>query len=215
MHIELADSYYFSGIIDSAFIYYEKAKTYAIQEKDEPFLAYVQLCMGSAYSNIGGFSEASQSLKEAYLKFLKEKDTFALIHTKYLLSTIYSKNDFLEDAADERKEGIRLASLVNDTGKLSSFYSDAAKDNRKKGLERERISNLKKAILFAKNSEFKTNLKIGKMSKLAIAYAQNDSVIKAQEILTTIKQHPEELNKSNRVYSVSYTHLTLPTIYSV
>ena len=211
LHIELADSYFFSGNIDSAFIYYDKAKTYAIEKDDEEFLAYVNLCMGSVYSSIGAFSEGSQGLKDAYQTFLKVKDTFGLIHSKYLLANIYSKNDFLKEAKIERQEGIRIALLVEDNGKLSSFYSDAAKDFKKMGLEKERIAHLKTALYYSEISEFDVGLRIGKLTSLSIAYSQNDSLQKAKEIITRIKNSPEWLNKSN---SVSYLNAVQHLVFS-
>ena len=200
LHIELADSYFFSGDVDSAFIYYEKAKNYGIDEQDKAFLAYVKLCMGSAYSRSGAFSESSLNLQEAYTAFQQLKDTFAVVHSKSLLASLYSNNDFLNEAKAERDEAIQLAILVKDYGKLASLYKSAAQDDKKKGLEKSRIANLKKAFEYAEKSEFKIANRLGHLSSLVIAYSENDSIQKAEEIIATIKKYPEELNKRNRVY---------------
>ncbi len=202
VYLELADSYYFSGKRDSSFIYYDKSLEYSAIAKDDFVQGLAKLYVGGAYGQRGDFSKGSKSLQEASRIFIKLKDTSNLISAKNSLAILYSQNGFFEEAAKERNEGMLLSEKIKNYGKLASFSYNIAIDNKKQGLEKKRIKHLKDALTYSKKSEFETFYKIPFTSALAIAYSENDSILKAEEVLKQLEIDPNNTSDRNRIYYV-------------
>ncbi len=202
VYLELADSYYFSGNIDSAFIYYDKTLEYSAIAKDDFVQGLAKLYIGGAYGQRGDFSEGSKSLQEASKIFIKLKDTSNLISAKNSLSILYSQNNFFKEAEIERNEGMLLSKKIGNYGKLASFSYNTAIDVKKQGLEKERIKHLKDALMYSKKSQFETFYKIPFTSALSIAYSENDSILKAEQVLKQLEIDPNNLSDRNRIYYV-------------
>jgi signal transduction histidine kinase len=180
LYIIVADSYYYTDDIDRSFTFYELAKTYAIKAKDKGLLGYANLYIGYNESELGQFSKASGSLKEASRLFAKIKDTFNILGAKIALSVLYSKNAFYEEAEKERDEAIVIAEKSNNYISLRNLYFNAAEDYR-------RIKDPVSQITYLKKSQIENNkisnqliIKSKILAGLVKAYAENDSLSLAE-----------------------------------
>lgn len=187
LYINVADSYYYTGDIDKSFTFYELAKSYAIKAKNDRLLGYANLYIGYNESDLGQFSKASVSLKEASKQFVKIKDTFNILGAKIALSVLYSKNAFYEEAKKEREEAIIIAKKNNNNISLRNLYFNAAEDYR-------RIKDPKSQINYLKKSQIENN-KISNeilskpviLASLVKAYAENDSLSLAEAHFKTLE----------------------------
>ncbi|SDH25446.1 ATP-binding protein [Winogradskyella thalassocola] len=193
IYIDAGDSFYFAKEVDTAMSYYKKAKAHAEKAGNERVKAFAVLYQGYAYMDEGEFVKASQHLQEASKTFIAVKDTFNIIASKNMLSILYSTNGFINEAKKERAETIALAELSKNYGLLTSLYSNAAADNNKQGLQKERIKNLHKAVAVSEKSNNLEYFKPLLLQSLVIAYAENDSIIKAKSYLNTVRQDTKNM----------------------
>ncbi|QTE22999.1 tetratricopeptide repeat-containing sensor histidine kinase [Polaribacter cellanae] len=201
LYIDSGDSYYFLKQVDSAISRYNKAKEFAKKAADERIMGFALLYKGYAYSDEGNFVKASQTLQKALKIFYKVKDTFNIIASKNTLAILYSSNEFLEEAKQERSEAIFLAEKMKSYGQLISMFVNEANDNKKEGLEKKRIHNLYKALEASKKSKYINYYNPILLNALVIAYAENDSIKKAKKYVKEL-----EKNKQNTegIYEADY-----------
>lgn len=180
LYLNVADSYYYTGDLDSSFTFYELAKTYAIKAKNKRLLGYANLYIGYNESDLGQFSKASISLKEASKIFIKIKDTFNILGAKIALSVLYSKNAFYEEAKNERDEAIAIAKKSNNNVSLRSLYFNAAEDYKKIKDTISQLIYLKKSQI--ENNKISNNLgfKPVILAALVKAYVENGSLSLAE-----------------------------------
>lgn len=208
LHLNVADSYYYTGAIDKSFQHYNIAKNYASKANDRKLHAYAVMYIGYNESEIGKFAEASQHLKEAAQIFTKLKDTTNILGAKNALAILYSRNGFYTEAADERNESIKLIGKTERYIALTNLYYNAAEDNKKTKNYRQQLIHIKAA--YAANA--KTNnaflMRPRILTQLIDAYCKNDSIGRAEayfEDLNTIylkdetEKHKEELVKAKQV----------------
>jgi len=187
LYINVADSYYYTGDIDKSFAFYELAKSYAIKAKNDRLLGYANLYIGYNESDLGQFSKASISLKEASKQFVKIKDTFNILGAKIALSVLYSKNAFYEEAKKERDEAIVIAEKSNSNISLRNLFFNAAEDYRRVKDPRSQINYLKKSQI--ENNKISNEI-ISKpviLASLVKAYAENDSLSLAEAHFKTLE----------------------------
>lgn len=208
MYLNAADSYYYTGDIDTSFEYYAIAKDYAVKANNEKLHAYAVMYTGYNESELGNFAEASKSLKEASSIFLKLKDTTNILGAKNALAILYSRNAFFEEAEKERNESILMIGDSDRHGALTNLYFNAAEDNKKTRDFKKQLENIK-ASFFA--NEKKSNSFLGKpriLSQLIHAYCENDSIQQAEnyfEDLNAIylkektEKLKEEITKAKRI----------------
>jgi signal transduction histidine kinase len=198
-YLEGGDSYYFIDNHETSIKYYELAEENARKGGHRRFEGLAKMYKGQTMSFMGNFSEASIVLQEAARIFQDRKDTFNIISARNSLSILYSQNGFLDEAKAERDEAIILAEKKKSYGHLSSFYYNAATDQRKQGNDSLRIVNLKKALdagRISKNPDFYNTVMV---STLAVAYAQTDSLQLAERYLEDFKAIPNvDIDKRNR-----------------
>ena len=206
IYIEHGFSHFISGNIDSSFYYYNTTAKYAQEAQDDYLLADAKVCLGEAYAKQGDFTEASQNLQEAAIAFRALKDTSKLIYVKKNITLLYVQSGFFGEAEKEIKESIQLSELIKDYIRVAVFNFFAAVEADRKGDQTERIRLLKIATTNSDKSKYDLFNKFRFLSALSIAYAENDSISKAKEVLNLIDQKQElmspELNLRNRIYYV-------------
>jgi signal transduction histidine kinase len=180
MYLNAADSYYYTGDLESSFEYYALTKTYAAKAKDQQLLGWATMYTGYNESEIGKFAEASQSLKEAVKIFTTLKDTTNILGAKNALAVLYSRNGFYEEAEKERKECIALIGNANRYRTLTNLYYNAAEDYKRKGDFKAELVNVKAAFLA--NSKTKNAFLVAPkiLAQLVTAYCKNDSISSAE-----------------------------------
>ncbi|WP_159021299.1 sensor histidine kinase [Formosa sp. L2A11] len=200
IYIDAGDSYYFVKEVDTAMSYYSKAKDYATKAGNDHVKAFAILYQGYTYTDEGDFAKASQHIQEASKIFQKVKDTFNIITSRNALSTLYSANGFLKEAELERKEAIELAKLSKNYKVLIPIYLNYAIDNKKQGLQKERLINIHKAVVASEKSDHHDYFRPILLHALVIAYAENDSLDKARSYYKTLKadkRNTEGIYESN------------------
>ncbi|MDW5288784.1 sensor histidine kinase [Formosa sp. PL04] len=200
IYIDAGDSYYFVKEVDTAMSYYSKAKDYATKAGNDHVKAFAILYQGYTYTDEGDFAKASQHIQEASKIFQKVKDTFNIITSRNALSILYSANGFLKEAELERKEAIELGELSKNYGVLISIYANSATDNKKQGLQKERLINIHKAVAASEKSDHLDYFRPILLHTLIIAYAENDSLDKARSYYKTLKadkKNTEGIYESN------------------
>ncbi|WP_067148584.1 ATP-binding protein [Pseudotamlana agarivorans] len=191
LFIDSGDSYYFIKEKDSALLQYDKAIEYAKKANNERLLATAKLYQGYAYTDEGDFVNASKTLQEVSKIFIKLKDTSKIVSVKNSLSILYSYNGFSKEGQQERREAISLAEKANDHASLTTFYFNQAFDNKKEGLEKERLKNLHKSLTAVKKTNRFNYFKPIIFTALASAYAENDSIKKAKWYLKKVEEDKE------------------------
>jgi tetratricopeptide (TPR) repeat protein len=187
MYLNMADSYYYTGNIDKSFEYYALTKTYALKAKDKHLYGAATMYTGYNQSEIGKFSEASQSLKEAAVIFTKLKDTTNILGAKTELAILYSRNGFYEEAKKERNECIALIGNTNRYRTLSNQYFNAARGNETTGDYKKQLINIKASFVANNktNNTFLVEPEI--LMGLISAYCNNDSISKAETYFEDLK----------------------------
>ncbi|TXE16145.1 sensor histidine kinase [Psychroserpens burtonensis] len=210
MYLNAADSYYYTGDIDTSFEYYTITKDYAEKANDEYLYAYAVMYTGYNESEIGKFAEASQSLKEAAAIFVKLKDTTNILGAKNGLAVLYSRNAFYEEAEKERNESILMIGKTDRYTALTNLYFNAAEDHKKIGDFKQQLLNIKAAFLANSktNNAFLAEPII--LTQLVNAYCKNDSILQAEKYFEDlnalfVKDESEDLKeqivKAKRVLS--------------
>jgi hypothetical protein len=181
MYLNAADSYYYTGDIDTSFEYYDITKDYAKKAKDKQLLGWATMYIGYNESELGEFSKASQSLKEASQIFIKLKDTTNILGAKNALAILYSRNAFYEEADKERNESILLIGKTDRYTALTNLYFNAAEDYKRTGDFKQQLLNIKEAFLANSktNNAFLAEPRI--LAQLVNAYCNNDSIPQAEK----------------------------------
>lgn len=204
VYIEHGFSHFISGNIDSSFYYYHKTKNLAQEANDTYTLADAKVCLGEAYSKQGDFSKASQNLQEAAITFRKLKDTSKLIYVQKNITLLYRQSGFFKEAEKAIFEGLELSKSINSYRRIAVFSLFAAEEFERKGLQKERIAYLNDAIAYSYKSKYDLFNRFRFLSALSIAYSENDSIAKAQEILNKLEKEQElmsqEFNLRNKIY---------------
>lgn len=201
LYIDSGDSYYFIKQADTAMHHYELAKQYAEKAGDERVKGFAILYKGYTYTDEGDFTKASQTLQEALKIFINVKDTFNIIAAKNSLSILYSSNDFFKEAQEERTEAIALAEKAKNYSQLIPLYINAANDLKKQGLEQERLSSLRKALIASNKSNHSNYYNPIMWCRLSSAYAENDSLKKAKYYLKTVEKDKQN---TEGIYEIHY-----------
>lgn len=224
MYLNTADSYYYTGSIDKSFEYYDIAKDYALKAKNQKLYAYAVMYTGYNESELGKFTEASKSLKEAAVIFTKIKDTGNILGAKNALAVLYSRNAFYTEAKQERDESILLIGDSSRNRALSNLYFNAAEDNKRIGDFKNQLVNIKASFLANNktNNAFLVKPKI--LAHLIYAYCKNDSITKAEEYFKDLnnlylkdknEDLREEIIKSKRILSFTKGNYTEALKYSI
>jgi signal transduction histidine kinase len=181
MYLNAADSYYYTGDIDTSFEYYALTKSYAKKAKDEQLLGWATMYIGFNESEIGKFAEASQSLKEASQIFTKLKDTINILGAKNSLAVLYSRNAFYEEAEKERNESIMMIGKTNRFNSLTNLYYNAAEDHKRRGDFKKQLVSIKAAYLANSKLSNAFLLESKILTQLINAYCKNDSILQAEK----------------------------------
>ena len=198
-----SDSYFLLRDVDSALVILEEAKTYAQQTNEQKKLGNVYTRIGFCESEQGQFANASQSLQTARKIFLQEKDTSMMLSANNALSVLYSQNAFYKEAEAVRNESIEISKKIKEKPQLFTLYFNAAADARLQGNQEKRIKYLKLAkeeveVSLQKNLYYPLIL-----SDLVIAYAESDSLAKAETLFSEFANDEEMLAKGiNREYYI-------------
>lgn len=185
-YFEVADLYYYSGAFEASLAHYDSAFYYA-KNRNISLQGLSKFGKGIVYVDTGDFGKASIALQEAIAYFKKDKDTLNWINAKNSITILYGKNGFYDDEEQERNELITLANQYKIYPNLPSVYYNAAASANKISHQKKRINYLLKALHVNETSEYKDFflpvLKLG----LAAAYADNDSIAKAEKIIKQIE----------------------------
>ncbi|VXC39357.1 conserved hypothetical protein [Flavobacterium sp. 9AF] len=190
----LGSFYYYMGDFDASLKAYDKAYEYA-QKINSNFIGTLKFKKAVVYIDKGDFGKGSMNLKEVIADFQKKKDTFNWINAKVSMSILYSKIGFYEQSRKEREEQIQLAKELKSYPNTGMIYYNMAADDNKMNLQKERIHHLKLALEHNKASENRNYFDPVFKSTLAVAYAENDSIILAQSILEELESDPEKYTK--------------------
>lgn len=194
IYIEGGDSYYYLEDYPTSINCYNQAEAYARKANDKKRLGYAYLYRGSSYISSGDFVKGSQDTQEAARIFREINDTTNIISAQNSLSILYSQNGFFEEAAQVREEAIHLMIDQKRYTQLVSFYYNAATDARKIGDQKNRIKFLELAWEASNLSDRHSYYEPILLSGFATAYAQQDSLLLANEYL---KKAENILNKSD------------------
>lgn len=198
LYIDGGDSYDFSGEKGKAIKNYDSAIAKAELIKDNRLKAIAMTYKGYVFSDLGEFAQASINYQEAARVFITLKDTTRIIGLKNSLSVLYSQNAFYDEAASERAEGMVMAEQAKRYDQLVSFYFNAATDLKKQNRRTAQIDNLKNGYETARKSERIQVYEPIFLSGLAVAYAQLDSLERANEYLSRLKRiSPEYITGQN------------------
>lgn len=201
LYLNGADSYFFNNKPNEAIRTYEISKSFALKAKDEHILGFVNLYTGQVYESLDNFAQASQNYKNAYTFFKKVKDTFNILSVKNSLANLYSKNAFYKEAKQERDEAIVLNKITNRNRNLLFLYLNAAEDYRRIGNIKESIRNLLQVLEIHKIIEHDAKLHPILVCKIIIAYAEDNSIYKAEKYIKEIENNLELYNNtSNKKY---------------
>ena len=190
LYLEGADSYYFLEDHLASITYYDLAEENAVKGNHKKYVGLAKLYKGGTLSFLGKFSEASQVLQEAAKVFQETKDSFNILGAKNSLSILYSQNAFFKEAEAERDDAIILAKQLGSNGHLTSYYYNAATDARKQNLEMERVEYLKLAYNASKKTHNASFYEAMMLSSLSIAYANMDSISRAEYYLKELEKTP-------------------------
>lgn len=198
-----SDSYFLLKETDSALVILEDAKIYAQTTNEQKRLGNVYTRIGFCESELGHFANSSQNLQTARKIFLQEKDTTMLLSANNALSVLYSQNAFYKEAEIIRNESIELSKKIKERPQLFTLYFNAAADERMQKNEEKRIKYLKLAKTEVEASVQKNLYYPLILSDLVIAYAESDSLAKAETLFAEFTNNEEMLAKSiNREYYI-------------
>tara|TARA_R100000306_G_scaffold5939_2_gene8227 strand:+ start:319 stop:2331 length:2013 start_codon:yes stop_codon:yes gene_type:complete len=208
LYLNIGDSYYYLKDYEKSINYYDTTQTYAKKGAAKKLLGLAKMYKAGSQSQMGEFAKSSQGLQESIRIFQILKDTFNIISAKNSLSILYSQNSFFEEAKKERDEAIKMAKAKNSHAQLVSFYYNAATDANKLNDQKSRIANLKLAKEAAEKSWHADFYKPTMLASMVIAFAQTDSIKKAEKHFNEIKSGPETYrtgtNKENYIEALKH-----------
>jgi signal transduction histidine kinase len=196
---EVADLYYYLGEFEASLENYDSAFYYA-NNRSTSLQGLSKFGKGIVYVDKGEFGKASLALQEAIAYFQADKDTLNWINAKNSMTILYGKNEFYKDETTERKELIDLALQYKNYPSLPSVYYNAAASANKMGNQKLRINYLKEALEVNKDSDYKAFFSPILKAGLASAYADNDSLAKAEELLGDIEKNSNDISGYNESF---------------
>ncbi|MGM0945383.1 MAG: ATP-binding protein [Bacteroidota bacterium] len=198
-YFELADLYYYSGEFEESISNFDSAFYYA-KDKNTPLKGLSKLGKGIVYVDKGEFGNASLTLQEAIGYFQKDKDTLNWINAKNSMTILYGKNGFFDEETKERNELISLAEAYKKYPSLPSIFYNAAASANKMGEQDKRIAYLKQALSSNETSEYQGFFKPILTFGLIGAYAENDSLAKANKLMTELEREPDQISGFNEAF---------------
>ena len=197
LYINGADSYYFTGKLDTSISYFRKAKIYGEKTSDIRLIGLSSLYVGFAESDKGMFSEASINFQSAIESFKTLKDTFNIIGSKIGLSILYSQVRFLKEAELERNEAIALAKQIKAYNSLVSLYFNAATDYRHLGNTQKRVDNIEAALALSDSFNIQLQTKHILLANLVVACVENNDLENAEGYYKEVLNYPD-LNSNGK-----------------
>ncbi|WP_299095485.1 sensor histidine kinase [uncultured Winogradskyella sp.] len=196
---EVADLHYYLGEFEASLENYDSAFYYA-KNRSTSLQGLSKFGKGIVYVDKGEFGKASLALQEAIAYFQADKDTLNWINAKNSMTILYGKNEFYNDETTERKELIDLALKYKNYPSLPSVYYNAAASANKKGNQKLRINYLKEALEVNKDSDYKEFFLPILKAGLVSAYADNDSLAKAEELLGDVEKNSNDISGFNESF---------------
>lgn len=197
-YFEVADLHYYLGEFEDSVKNYDSSFFYANNNVSLKGLS--RFGKGIVYVDNGEFGKASLALQEAIAFFQEDKDTLNWLNAKNSMTILYGKNGFYNEEAKERDEILELVKTYKNFPSLPLIYYNAAASTNKLNQQKKRISYLKKAISVNENSEYKDFFKPIFQAGLAVAYAQNDSLSKAKELIDLLEKNKDNTTGFNRAF---------------
>ncbi|MEZ4779136.1 MAG: sensor histidine kinase [Flavobacteriaceae bacterium] len=191
-YYDAGNSFFFLREFDDALRLYDSVEPISIKSKNAKYLGLAKMGKGQVYTDMGDFGKASLVLQEAIKHYFSIKDTVGMISARNSLVILYSKNNFFEEAKKERDELIELSLQLKDFANLPALYYNAAADQRKTKDIKLRITYLKKALEATEKSKYKDFFEPIMLSGMVLAYAEADSLQKAEQFLKLIEADKEK-----------------------
>jgi Signal transduction histidine kinase len=198
-YFELADLQYYSGEFEASISNFDSAFYYA-ENSDTSLKGLSKLGKGIVYVDKGEFGKASLTLQEAIGYFQKDRDTLNWINAKNSMTILYGKNGFYDEETKERKELISLAEAYKKYPSLPSIFYNAAASANKMGEQDKRIAYLKKALSSNETSEYQDFFRPILTFGLIGAYAENDSLAKANRLMIELERDPDQVTGFNEAF---------------
>ncbi|MCF1420790.1 sensor histidine kinase [Mangrovimonas futianensis] len=198
---EVADLHYYLGEFEASLENYDSAFYYA-NNRSTSLQGLSKFGKGIVYVDKGEFGKASLALQEAITYFQADNDTLNWINAKNSMTILYGKNEFYNDETTERKELIDLALKYKNYPSLPSVYYNAAASANKMGNQKLRINYLKEALEVNKDSDYKEFFLPILKAGLVSAYADNDSLTKAEELLGDIEKNSNDISGFNESFYI-------------
>ncbi|MBP93230.1 MAG: hypothetical protein CMC55_03830 [Flavobacteriaceae bacterium] len=197
-YFEAADLHYYLGEFEESVKNYDSAFFYA--KSNVSLKGMSRLGKGIVFVDSGEFGKASIALQEAITYFQENKDTLNWMNAKNSMTILYGKNGFYEDETRERNELIDLALKYKNYPSLPIIYYNSAASSNKMANQKLRINYLKKALRVNEDSEYKEFFSPIIKAALVSAYADNDSLVKANELLRAIEKDSNAISGYNESF---------------
>lgn len=185
-----SDSYKLIGDFDAALEALEKAEEYAKASNEDKLIAPVYYRRGFIQSRSGDLAESSLNLQKAQKLFLKLKDTLKYVNSNITLATLYDQTEFYVEAQAIREETIEISKKAKGQPSLPTLYYFQAGQYNLVGNQKERINYYELALEAVENSSQKNYYKPAIVFAAALAYAENDSITKTEQLLTSLDEYP-------------------------
>ncbi len=183
-----ADSHFFSGELAAAIPIYDAAEAFALKGQDSILFALARTYKATAYTSLGKFARASQLLSESAQIFGRARDTTNLLTAWNTLSVLYSQNGFFKEAKKGRDEIMAIIRARHDYNHLIPLLYNASRDFDKMDRQKERIASLTEAYTLMLDPELDQSFAPILAYGLLKAYAQNDSMVRADHMFRTVQQ---------------------------
>lgn len=201
-YYDAGNSFFYLKDFKNALALYDSVEICSDMANYEEYSGLALLGKGQVYTEMGDFGNASLLLQDAISFFQSIADTNQWIGARNSLVILYSKNSFFEEAKKERDEMIELSIQTNDYINLPVLYYNAAADQRKLKNHELRIDYLKKALDATSKSEYKDYFNPVMLNGIVLAYAEADSLEKAEEFLNLI--YTDKENNTTGPYRTYY-----------
>jgi len=191
LYLNAADSYYYIGQTEKAITIYEMAEAFGREAGEQGTVGAALEYRADAHADLGAFAKATELLQEAERIYKAIKDTTRQILTQNSRANLYSQNGFFEEAQKEREEVIAKAEKASYYPALLSALYNSAIDDGQTGNYKRRIANLKKALVYTRQSEFVDLYEPRLLNSLLQSYSKTDSLERADAILKELESNPE------------------------
>lgn len=191
-YYDAGNTYFYLRDFPTALQLYDSIQYLSSQTKTGKYLGLSKMAKGQVYTDMGDFGKASLELQDAIRYYQTNKDTLGLVGARNSLVILYSKNRFFKEAKQERDQLIAISLQQEDYNSLPALYYNAAADQRKTKDIKARIRYLNQALEATYKSKYKEYYEPIMLSGLVLAYAEADSLSKAQEFLKIIEANKEK-----------------------